>query len=365
MLQPIAEINLGKLQQNYQFIQNTVDKAKVMAVVKADAYGHGAVPIAKSLENAGVFGFCVALHSEIDELISSGITKPILHTGRVQQGILDLCKTGQVRCSVNSIEDFQVVNKFGKNNNSKIKVHIKFDTGMSRLGISYKYSQDILSQIGNYKFIEVEGIWSHLASAEEKDDSFMQLQLNRFKEIKQLAKSLNLNVKFYHIANSAGILKTSESHFNMVRPGIALYGISPLGIPHSNLSPIMDFQAPVMLIKDISDGDSVGYNRTFTASEPMKIATVQAGYADGVPLEFSKSGSVIYKNNELKIIGKVSMDMTAINANNSNLKVGDKVSFWGDNTTHRIEHLSKKYGIIPYKFLNGISKRVKRIYIED
>jgi len=365
LLQPTAEIYLNRLLNNYRFIQKTVGDAKVIAVVKADAYGHGAVQIAKSLEKVGVFGFCVALHSEIDELVSNGITKPILHTGRVQNDILDLCKTRQVRCSINSLDDFQLIEDFGKKNQTTINVHIKFDTGMSRLGISYKQAKDVLSKVWKYEFIEVEGIWSHFASAEENDDSFMKLQLNRFKEIKLISESLNLGVKYYHIANSSGILKDSSTHFNMVRPGISLYGVSPFGKPHPNLSPVMDFKAPVMLIKTIYKGDSVGYNRTFTAEKPMKIATVQAGYADGVPTEFYNTGSVLHNKNELQIIGKVSMDMTSINVQNSNLKVGDKVLFWGDESQNRIEHLSQKYSIIPYKFLNGISKRVKRIYVEN
>jgi len=366
LLQPEADIRLVRLIKNYQFIQSQICSAKVMAVVKADAYGHGAVLVAKSLSKAGVHGFCVALVSEIRELIASGIQNPILHLGRISSDELDVYETGQVRCTINSAEDIKLLKGFRRQNNIRIMAHLKIDTGMGRLGIRYEEIDSMLVKLSESKHIEIEGVYSHFSTAEGKDTKYRDWQLQRFKEVIAKAQTTLPHVKYFHIANSAAVLTCPEAHFNMVRPGILLYGVTPLGKPHDHLLPVMRMKAPVTIVKDFSNGESVGYNRQYMTKQNEKIAILQAGYADGIPVEFSNRGEVEIAGNIYTIVGKVSMDLVAIRCRNLEITAGEEAIFWGsDDMNLRLETLAEKFEKTIYEFLTGVTKRVKRHYIHE
>ena len=365
MLQPVADIYLNRLIQNYHVIREIAGNANIMAVIKANAYGHGAVPVARVLSDEGVHGFCVALGSEAEELINAGIREPILHLGKITSDNFELYNSRQVHCTINSIEDLLEL-KENASANSPIFAHLKIDTGMGRMGVRFENAESIIQMLSETPELRVEGVYSHFATAEENDTQYRDWQLDQFRKVIKLANSILPDIKYFHIANSAGILNCPDSHFNMVRSGISLYGISPLGKLHHSLNPVMKMKAPVVLVKKMNAGDSVGYSRLYTAEKDEKIALLQAGYADGIPAVFSNSGSVEIKGSHYPIIGKVSMDLIAINCGEDTIKEGDEAVFWGgEHENTRLEYLAIKYKKIPYEFLAGVSARVIRNLINE
>jgi alanine racemase len=212
----------------------------------------------------------------------------------------------------------------------------------------------------------VEGVYSHFSTAEEKDVEYRNWQLKRFKAVVKRLKKFIPNVEYFHMANSAAILTCPGAHFNMVRPGISLYGVTPLGEPHDDLRPVMKMKAPVIFIKEFNKGESVGYNQQYKTDQNETIAIVQAGYADGIPTELSNKGEVEIGGTVYPIVGKISMDLVAISCRNMKLKIDQEAIFWGsDNMNFRLENLAGKYKKIPYEFLTGITKRVKRNYLHE
>jgi len=362
MYNPIARINLQNLVENSRYIQQQIGEAKILAVVKADAYGHGLPEIARKLENAGVYGFSVALYSEIQALLSEGITRPILHLGRLHIEILDLCKKGQVRCTVNSLNDIDLIEKYASADDL-IKVHLKIDTGMGRMGIHYKDAESIIKRLYNNQFIQLEGIWSHLATSENENLTIMRHQVDRFSNLTEKVKENYPEVRYFHIANSAAMLKSSDTHFNMVRPGVALYGVSPFSKVIPELKPVMRFEAPLVLRKRMEPGQTIGYGCTYSVEQAGDYGIIQAGYADGVPTAFGRNGEVYTRGGYLNITGRISMDMCSVNCSESDIEDGVNVTFWGqDDYRNRVEFLAAKCKMLPYELLTGISKRVKRIY---
>lgn len=360
MFQPEVDIYLDRLTDNFINLKSIVGNAKIMAVVKSNAYGHGMTTVSKQLAKIGVDGFCVALASEVKELLDAKINEPILHLGRIHPSQLNIYNSGQVCCTINSVDDVKIVkdNYTGPN---PINVHLKIDTGMGRMGVPFNNAREIITMLDETSLINVEGVYSHFATAEEKNTDYRDWQLERFNELIDLSKKLLPNTKYFHIANSASILKCPKSHFNMVRPGVSLYGVSPLGISYEGLKPVMVMKGAVVLIKNIKAGDSVGYNRLYFSDSNRKIALVQAGYADGIPIIFSNNGSVDINGSLFPIIGKVSMDLVSILCDDK-VSIGDEVVFWGGKNS-KLEDLSKKYKKIPYEFLTGVSNRVNRNYI--
>ena len=365
MFQPEADIYLNRLEENFHSIQSLVGGAKVMAVIKANAYGHGIIPVAKTLSKSGIYGFCVALVSEAEELILSGISDPILHLGRIHRRNLELYNTRQVHCTINSMNDIKELEKYHSGSKS-IKAHLKIDSGMGRMGVRFEETESIMNVLYNTSKIRVEAVYSHFSTAEETDIEYRDWQLGRFREIVKLTNDILPETEYFHIANSASILNCADSHFNMVRPGISLYGVSPLGLSHKNLKPVMKMKASVVMVKKLKAGESVGYNRLYIADQDENIALLQAGYADGIPVIFSNSGSVEIKGSYYPIIGKVSMDLVAVRCEDKHIHEGDEAIFWG--TAHektRLEYLAKKYDKMPYEFLTGVANRVKRNLIYE
>ena len=365
LFQPEADIYLNYLKQNYHAIQAMVGDAKVMAVIKANAYGHGIIPVAKTLSDVGIHGFCVALESEAEELIKAGIQIPILHLGRISKDSFELYNSGQVRCTINSVKDVISLERF-INQNEIIIAHLKIDTGMGRMGVLFREAESIMKALANVPMIRVESVYSHFSTAEESDTQYRDWQLKRFQKVVKMANDILPETEYFHIANSAAILNCPDSHFNMVRPGISLYGVSSLGKFHKQLSPVMRMKAPVVMVKHIKAGESVGYNRHFTAEKDENIALLQAGYADGIPVEFSNSGSVEINGSYFPIIGKVSMDLVAVRCQDANISKGDEAIFWGGkNKNIRVETLAKQYNIVQYQFLTGVASRVNRKLINE
>ena len=362
-LRPIAEIHLKNLINNFNYIDSYIGDSKIMAVVKANAYGHGLLAVSKALEKAGVYGLCVAIAEELIILRQSNINIPILHLGIVENGNLGIYESEKNICTINSIDDNLMIKTFVDGSNKKIHCHLKFDTGMGRLGIRYDKAEDVINLIKNIKGIYLGGIYSHFSSADEKNNQFMKLQLNRFKDITKLADDLIPEKRDYHISNSAGLFKSTSNYFNVVRAGISLYGVNIINEKH-NLKPVMKLKAPLVLVKDILKGESVGYNRQFIAKNNIKAGYIQIGYADGYPLSMVNTKTILYNKNLLNVIGKVSMDITAIDCTSVDIKKGDWVTLFGEEL-NRIEDIYPQSDKSIYSMLTGISERVLRKYLNE
>jgi len=363
---PTADIRLDRLKHNLNEIRTLVGPSKIFAVVKANAYGHGLVPIARALEKYGTDGFCVAVISEIEQLLNSGITKPILHLGRLHKETLEINHPGNLWLTVNTFDDIPLISRAAIKQDQSVIVHLKIDTGMGRLGIPVSDAMKLADEIVNIPNVKLEGIWSHLSTSEEENRDYFSRQLDLFKNVAEQIKLNIPEIKYLHLANSAAILKYPESHFDMVRPGIALYGSSITKDVTHSLRPVMSMNAPVTMVKQLKSGDSVGYNRTYILKRDTTIAVVQAGYADGIPIELSNCGEVWAKDQSYKIIGKISMDQTAVDVTHSPLKPGEMVTFWGGSASEsKVETIAAKAGKIPYELLVSVSGRAERIYRED
>ena len=362
-LNPIAKIHLNRLTHNFDYIQSHIGTSNILAVVKANAYGHGAVEISKQLQKLDVAGLCVATASELLEIRNAKIKAPILHLGVLNSKILDLYQSDDNICTINSIDDITMIDSLLTKNRKKINCYLKVDTGMGRLGVPYENFNHIINLMKNMNKINLVGIYSHFSSSDEEGRESIQLQLNRFDEIINSTNSLVSEEQHYHISNSAGLLKNNSVFYDYVRAGISLYGINNTDAQH-NLRPVMELKAPIVFTKKIKEGDSVGYNKKFIASKETMVGYLQIGYADGYPLEMMNSKHVFYKGELLKVIGKVSMDLTAVDFTDINFNIGDYVTLFG-HETNRLENLCLQTGTNPYSILTNIGNRVNREYLND
>jgi alanine racemase len=215
------------------------------------------------------------LACEAEELIHSGIQEPILHLGQIHKRKFELYNSGQVHCTINSIDDMKEIEKY-HSCTEPVKAHLKIDSGMGRMGVRFEETEFIMKALSDLSGIKVEAVYSHFSTAEKIDTEYRDWQLGRFREVVKLANDILPETSYFHIANSAGILNCTDSHFNMVRPGISLYGVSPLGLPHGDLKPVMKMKASVVMVKKMKVGESVGYNRLYTADQDENIALLQS-----------------------------------------------------------------------------------------
>ena len=363
-MNPIAKIYINRLIDNFHYINSHIGNSNIFAVVKANAYGHGAIKVAKTLEKVGAYGLCVAMIEELIQIREAKINTPILHLGILNKNYIDLYQSKENICTINSKHDIDIINSFLKGTNKKIYCHLKVDTGMGRMGICIEDLSEMIDELLIHDNIIIEGLYSHFSTAEENNVQYRDSQLDTFKKIVLQIKKKLPSVKYFHIANSAAILTCKKSWFNMVRPGLSIYGVSPLGECHAGLIPVMQMKAPVSLIKKIKKGSFIGYGRQYAAKKNEKMFIIQAGYADGIPTEFSNKGKIEINNILYSIIGKVSMDLIAVHDHVGEVQMDQEVIFWGSNSL-RLELLSKEYDKIPYEFLTGVSKRVERIYIDE
>ena len=363
MILPTAIINLKNLRNNIKYIKSICGSSLLYPVVKANAYGHGINRISKFLNAESIEGVCVATINEIIDIIKLDLDMNIFHLGKV---ILneDRLFDDRIIFTINSMDDIPYVEKACSQYNKKIRCHIKVDTGMNRMGCKESDFIRILDKCSESQYIILEGIYSHLCHADDVNSLKNNKQINLFEKI--IKQSNKYHVK-YHILNSAGVFNFSKSKLDLVRCGLSLYGISPLNSINSNLSPVMELKAPVILIKNINKNETVGYGCTYKADKPQKIAIVQCGYADGIPANFGNKAYVYYNKYKFPIIGRVSMDLICINISDlDDSEMLDEVTIWGGyQESSRLELISKKFDTIPYVYLTNLSNRVKRVYIEN
>ncbi|HKP39370.1 MAG TPA: alanine racemase [Pyrinomonadaceae bacterium] len=367
-----AEIDLDALAHNFQVIRKTVGRdVKVLAAVKANAYGHGAVECGRRLEREGVDWFGVALPEEGIELRAAGITKPILCLAGFWGGQQAACLQHELTPVVYRLETIALLDRAAAERNVIADVHVKVDTGMGRLGVRYDDLGDFCEGLAQFKNIRVDGLMTHLASAdEETQKSFTREQLKHFQQAIQLFHERGLRPSHIHAANSAALFSFSESRGNMVRPGGTLYGFArdvlPANVEAPPLRPVMSLHTRIMLLKSVPRGQKLGYGSTFETSRDSLIATLPIGYDDGYRRALSNRARVIVRGRLAPVVGRVSMDLTLIDVTDvPDVAADDQVTLLGNNGGLKItaEDLAEHSETISYEITCGISTRVPRKYL--
>jgi alanine racemase len=369
-----AEINLAAIAENLKFIKSKTS-AQVLAVVKADAYGHGLINVAKAAEKSGADWLGTALLEEGIALRNGGITKPIISwltpIGEDFRTAINL----DIDLSVSSIELLNEVILVGKSINKVPRVHIEIDTGMNRGGFGDDWGLLLPEIVKAVKANEIKaiGIWSHFARADEPNEVMNKTQLDEFtQKVKQL-NDAGVSPEFIHIANSAASLSNEAAHKNIIRWGIGLYGLSPdvinMGDSKSlGLKPAMKLFAKLQLVKAVKAGQSVGYGGTAITKSDTKLGVVTLGYADGVPRNANNSAGIFVAGKRAPIIGRVSMDQFVVDLGADSLaKTGDEVIVFGDGSQgeYTIDEWAKACGTINYEIVTRIGVRVPRIYSRE
>lgn len=366
-----AEINLSNLKFNLLKIKDRVGpKVKIMGVVKANAYGHGINEISDYIIKNNLVDYLgVAILEEGIALRESGVQLPILaFTAPFDYQAEDYVKYN-IEPAISSIKIAQIFSNIGLTYNKKIPVHIKVDTGMGRLGIDIRSAASFIKEVIKMENIEVKGIFSHFASSDEKDKTFARIQLNRFKELRTFITQVEeIKHPIFHIANSAAIIDMEDSYFDMVRPGIMMYGYYPSHETTESIEikPVLSLKSKVSFLKTVEPNTSISYNRRYFTQKRTRIVTIPIGYADGYYRSLTNKGPVIIKGNKFKISGTVCMDQVMVDIeNNIDIKEGDDVIFIGEDNNHKITawDIANIVQTIPYEVFCSISSRVPRVYL--
>lgn len=360
-----AGVDLGAVERNIVLCKERAGKAKVMAVVKADAYGHGAAKVARRIEPLAD-SFAVAVPEEGIELRKSGITKPILILGETPEYHYDSLFEYYLAPTLYTLAAAKKLSSVATGKSAVLGVHIAVDTGMSRLGFYYTEAVGAVGAIASLEGLSIEGVFSHFSCADIKEEPYTLMQRKRFEEVKRGLKRRKIRCHNYHISNSAHIME-SGGIMDCVRAGIMLYGLYPSddiarSIP---LEPAMSLVSHIAFLHTKPAGAGVSYGKTYITQGKTKIATIPVGYADGYPRALSNKARVLIHGKSAPVIGRVCMDqfmadVTAI----SNVRTGDKVILIGGEGENRItaDELATLAGTINYEIVTGISKRVPRVY---
>ena len=369
-----AKIDLDAIAYNMeQMKQNIRPETKVMAVIKADGYGHGAVQIAEMMERWNyIWGFAVATLDEAVVLRTEGIQKPILVLGCVfPDRYMEMLKH-EIRMNIYTEEMAESISRMAAREGKTAYMHIKLDTGMSRLGFGInEQSAETIKRISKMPNVNMEWIFTHFTKADEKDKSFTKKQIQEFVWMTERLKEKNVRFTYEHCSNSAGIIDVPEANFDIVRAGISTYGLYPseeVDKTNVKLKPALALKSHVAFVKEIERGTPVSYGGTFVAKEKMKIATIPVGYADGYPRSLSNKGYVLIRGKKAPILGRVCMDQFMVDVTQiEGVSFGDKVTMIGKdgNEILPVEVLSELSGRFNYEFVCDLGKRIPRVYVRD
>lgn len=368
-----AEVDLDAIAHNIKEIRKiTNPNAQIMAVVKADAYGHGFMEVARTLLENGADRLAVAVLQEGKQLRSRGVDVPILVLGAVSEESVDDLINFNITPNVFDYEFAKALSYAAERKEKVTKVHIKIDTGMTRLGFVAGEDNtaiiDEIIKISQLPYIEVEGIFSHFATSDETDSEYTLLQYRRFMDVVDGLEERGLEIPIKHVCNSAGIMMYPKMHMDMVRPGIILYGMYPsdeVDKSKLNLIPAMTLKAGITYVKEVAAGRGVSYGKEYITDSVTKIATVPIGYADGYLRRLAKVGKMLVKDTEVPIIGRICMDQCMIDVTNvHNINKGDEAIIFGKALV-TIDDLAKWLETINYEVSCLIGKRIPRIYTKN
>ena len=370
-----AEIDLNNLAANFNHIKQRVNPtARVMAVVKANAYGHGAVECARRLAREGADWFGVALPEEGIDLRTSGITQPILCLAGYWPGQAAVCIRHGLTPVVYRLEMIDALNQAAANAGVVADVHVKIDTGMGRLGIRFDQLSEFVGSLSQFRNVRIDGVMTHLAAADDAScQPLTRDQIQRFDDAIIVFRDHGYRPTHLHLANSAGVYGHRESWGNLVRPGGVLYGlwrdVLPLSTSSPGLLPVMSLHSRICLLKWVPPGETIGYGCTFEASRRSLIATVPVGYHDGYMRGLSNRAHVIVRGMYAPVVGRISMDLTLIDVTDVvGVEIDDQVTLLGWNRDNaelkiRAEDLARIAGTLSYEVTCGVSDRVTRVYV--
>jgi alanine racemase len=365
-----VEIDLGAIAANVRAIRDAVGpRVKIMPAVKADGYGHGAIPVSRAALSAGADMPGVASVEEAVELRDAGIRAPILVLGCSAPDSAPEIVELAVAATVCDLRFARELAAEAARRNKIAQVHVKVDTGMGRLGVAPEDAVELVTSLSLLPSLKLEGVFTHFPSADESDRSFTEEQIRIFKGLLRELDDRGTRPTFAHAANSGAILDYPESYFDMVRPGIAIYGLYPSpdvtkSIP---LRPALTLRTRIVFLKELPPGKTVSYGRTFTTRRRTKVATIPVGYADGYSRLFSNRGEVAVKGHRAPVIGRVCMDQTMIDVTDvPGVGVADEVVLLGGGFEYlAVERAAETLGTIPHDVVCAIGKRVPRVYVGE
>lgn len=365
-----AEINLDAMESNMTQIIKKVKTAKVMAVIKADAYGHGALRTVEELSRMGVYAFGVATAEEAITLRREGVTEPILILGYVFEDSFDELIINNIDLTLFDMETALLLQKHAERLRRTVLSHIKVDTGMGRLGLQpNEESVEIIKKINALPNIKIDGMFTHFACADVEDKTSAERQIEVFTRFVNSVKAQGVDIPLVHCCNSAGIIEFNQPLFDMVRCGIIAYGLYPseeVNKTNIKLTPVMSIKSHISFVKKVSSGFTVSYGSTFVSDKEMEIATIPVGYADGYPRLLSNKGRVIVNGQYAPIIGRVCMDQFMVDVTGMNVKRGDTVILMGSDGENTVsaEEIGEISGRFNYELICDINKRVPRVYTQ-
>jgi alanine racemase len=363
------EVNLPQLRKNVEAIRAHVLPARIMVMVKANAYGHGVDGVAPFIEPY-VDYFGVALPEEAIHLRELGITKPILVAGGTLSEQVHLFAEYDLILTGSSIELLDAAEKVARSTGRGIKTHLKIDTGMERVGVREYEAEALIEKSTACSHLEIEGIYTHLANSESHDRAYSFLQLERFQEVLSIYEKRDIPVPLLrHVSNSGGILNLPAAHFDMVRPGILFYGVYPGDEVDRviDVKPAVSWRSRVAYSKITLPGRSVSYGSLWQAEAQTRIVTIPCGYADGYFRRMTNQAQVILNGRKYPQVGRICMDQFMVNVGDAQAQVGDEVVLLGESDNERItaEDLAAWMGTNEYEVLTNISARVPRVYLVD
>ena len=369
-----ARIDLDAIAYNMEQMKQRIDgHTQIMAVIKTDAYGHGAVQVAQMLEKYDyIWGFAVATLDEAVVLRVEGIRKPILVLGCIFPDQYMEMLDNEIRMNVYTEEMAREIANMARREGKTAYLHIKLDTGMGRLGFSIgEESVEAITRISKLSHVKMEGVFTHFAKADEKDKTFTKKQIREFEYMTETLKEKGVLFEYEHCANSAAIIDVPEAKFDIVRAGISTFGLYPseeVDKEAVHLKPALALKSHVAFVKEIDPGTPVSYGGTFVAEEKMKIATIPVGYGDGYPRALSGVGYVLIRGKRAPILGRICMDQFMVDVTDiDGVSFGDKVTLIGrdGNEYLSVDMLGELSGRFNYEFICDLGKRIQRVYVKN
>lgn len=367
-----AEIDVSALVHNFKIIKEKMGSSNIMAVVKADAYGHGVDIVVPVLKELGASSFAVADIGEALEVRKYDAFSPVLILGYTPPEAVNLLAQNNIIQTVYDYQYAKQLNQAAKQNNLKLKCHIKLDTGMGRLGFDCRsdelFGLSQLKELKEFDCLEFSGIYTHFAVADSEnkpDFDFTNNQYSRFKKVCEELKNCGFFFKHTHCCNSAGVLLHGDKYLDLGRSGIILYGLVPdEKLKNKNgLIPVMEFKTVVTMVKTLRKGESVSYGNTFKANKDLKVATLAVGYADGYPRTLSNKGYVLINGKKCRVLGRVCMDQTVVDVTGVDVKIGDQAVLFGKELA--VEEIAKLANTVNYEIICGLKSRVTRIAVNN
>jgi alanine racemase len=363
-----AEVDLDALAANLDAVRARVGEVPVLAVVKADAYGHGAVRVAQALERRGIASLGVALPEEGVELRRAGVRAPIVVLGGLAPPQADLVVRHGLTPAVFRIDQLQALSGAAARRGARVPVHLKIDTGMSRLGVTARDAAEFAARARTTPHLDLAGVFSHLAAADTPDDPYTSRQLRLFQQCLEALAGIGLRPRAVHLANSAAIMDHPPTWLSLVRPGIALYGYPPSDqLSPLPLRPVLSLRSRIVYLREVPPGTSIGYGRTWEARQRARIATLAIGYADGLPCRLGNRGHALIRGGSAPIVGRINMDLTTVDVTGlPGAELGDEAILCGRSGGESVgaDRIAAWAETHIWDVLCGIGLRVPRLYIE-